>query len=241
MRFQGTIVSSLGVGHQKCHHGSKIKRLGRYHSMPPHKLALKAVALRQQLAIFKRKQPRPKLDRLDRMFWSVLRRLREGWSEALIIVKPETVVSCHRAGFHRFWRWRSLTDDSPFIFCGRSSRDATVQLLCCAGMNRDGRPVVDQSLEMSPWRERGRVLSLGVASLVLLSHLLDLSKVTGDSFRDAVTIPACDLQPHFSLRFYLQVEPRFLSTKWRPNQMFSRKQRNRDTRNAEIHWLGGRR
>jgi hypothetical protein len=31
----------------------------------------------------------------------------EGWSEALIIVKPETVVSWHRGGFRRFWRWRS--------------------------------------------------------------------------------------------------------------------------------------
>src|SRR6516164_7111842 len=75
--------------------------------LPRHKLALEAVALRQQLAVFKRKQPRPKLDRLDRLFWIVLRRLWEGWSETLIIVKPETVVSWHRAGFRRFWRWRS--------------------------------------------------------------------------------------------------------------------------------------
>jgi putative transposase len=75
--------------------------------LPHHKLALEAVALRQQLAVFKRKQPRPKLDRLDRLFWIVLRRLWEGWSEALIIVKPETVVSWHRAGFRLFWRWRS--------------------------------------------------------------------------------------------------------------------------------------
>ena len=75
--------------------------------LPRHKLALEAVALRQQLAVFKRKQPRPKLDRLDRLFWIVLRRLWEGWSEALIIVKPETVVSWHRAGFRLFWRWQS--------------------------------------------------------------------------------------------------------------------------------------
>jgi len=29
------------------------------------------------------------------------------WTEALIIVKPETVVSWHRAGFRLYWRWRS--------------------------------------------------------------------------------------------------------------------------------------
>ena len=72
-----------------------------------HKLALEAAALRQQLAVFKRKQPRPKLDPLDRLFWIVLRRLWDGWSGALIIVTPETVVSWHRAGFRLFWRWRS--------------------------------------------------------------------------------------------------------------------------------------
>src|SRR5437773_10061288 len=69
--------------------------------LPRHKLALEAVALRQQLAVFKRKQPRPKLHRLDRLLWIAHRRLWEGWSEALIIVKPETVVSWHRAGFRR--------------------------------------------------------------------------------------------------------------------------------------------
>jgi hypothetical protein len=29
------------------------------------------------------------------------------WSEALILVKPETVVAWHRAGFRLFWRFRS--------------------------------------------------------------------------------------------------------------------------------------
>jgi putative transposase len=65
------------------------------------------VALRQQLAVFKRKQARPKLRRLDRFFWVALRHLWSGWADALIIVQPETVVSWHRAGFRLFWSWRS--------------------------------------------------------------------------------------------------------------------------------------
>jgi hypothetical protein len=72
-----------------------------------HNLALEAVALRQQLAVYKRKQPRAKLDRFDRLFWVVLRRLWKDWSEALILVKPGTVVCWHRAGYRLFWRWRS--------------------------------------------------------------------------------------------------------------------------------------
>jgi putative transposase len=69
-----------------------------------HSLALEVVALRQQLAVWKRKQPRPKLKRLDRLFWITLCRLWTDWRKALLIVKPETVVSWHRAGFRLFWR-----------------------------------------------------------------------------------------------------------------------------------------
>src|SRR6202790_3591367 len=72
-----------------------------------HKLALEAIALRQQLAVYKRKQSRPKLRRVDRLFWITLRSVWPGWTQSLIIVKPETVVAWHRAGFRLFWRWRS--------------------------------------------------------------------------------------------------------------------------------------
>jgi hypothetical protein len=51
------------------------------------RLALEAVALRQQLAVYKRKHPRPKLRRSDRLFWIVLRRRSKHWSEALISVR----------------------------------------------------------------------------------------------------------------------------------------------------------
>jgi hypothetical protein len=61
--------------------------------LPRHQLALEAAALHQQLAVFKRKQTQPRLHRIDRRFWNVLRRVYSGWAEALIIVKPETVVS----------------------------------------------------------------------------------------------------------------------------------------------------
>jgi len=74
---------------------------------PRHQLALEAAALRQQLAVLKRNQTHLRLHRLDRFFWTALRRVYSGWAEALIIVKPETVVSWHRAGFPLFWRWRS--------------------------------------------------------------------------------------------------------------------------------------
>jgi putative transposase len=75
--------------------------------VPRHRLALEAVALRQQLAVYRRRQLRPKLNRFDGLFWVVVRQIWANWSEALILVKPETVVSWHRAGYRLFWRWRS--------------------------------------------------------------------------------------------------------------------------------------
>jgi hypothetical protein len=70
-------------------------------------LALEILALRQQVAVLKRKRSRPKLSRIDRLFWTALRSAWFRWAEVLLIVKPETVVSWHRAGFRLYWRWRS--------------------------------------------------------------------------------------------------------------------------------------
>jgi putative transposase len=72
-----------------------------------HSLAMEMIALRQQLAVYKRNQPRPQLNQCDRLFWVLVCRLWSEWSKALILVKPDTVVSWHRAGYRLFWRWRS--------------------------------------------------------------------------------------------------------------------------------------
>ena len=69
--------------------------------------ALEVLALRQQVAVLKRKRPRPRLGRLDRLFWTTLRRFWSRWTEVLVIVTPDTVVGWHRAGFRLYWRWRS--------------------------------------------------------------------------------------------------------------------------------------
>ena len=63
--------------------------------------------------MLKRKRPRPRLRSLDRLFWTLLRVTWSRWRDALLIVKPETVVGWHRAGFRLYWRWKSRTR------CGR--------------------------------------------------------------------------------------------------------------------------
>ena len=44
--------------------------------------ALEILTLRQQLMVLKRKHPRPKLERLDRIFWTTLRCCWSRWTEA---------------------------------------------------------------------------------------------------------------------------------------------------------------
>src|SRR2546422_3852729 len=70
-------------------------------------LALENLALRQQLAVWKARQPRPQLTAMDRMFWVVLSRLWKSWRHSLQVVRPETVVGWHRQGFRHYWAWKS--------------------------------------------------------------------------------------------------------------------------------------
>jgi hypothetical protein len=66
-------------------------------------LALENLALRQQLAVYKRTAPRPKLRPADRLFWAGLARVWTGWRQALVIVSPDTVVRWQRRRFREYW------------------------------------------------------------------------------------------------------------------------------------------
>ena len=75
--------------------------------------ALEILALRQQLAVYKRTAKRPVLRAHERVFWVWPSRVWTGWRSALIIVKPETVIAWHRRGFLLYWTWRSRRRRSP--------------------------------------------------------------------------------------------------------------------------------
>ena len=70
-------------------------------------LMLENLALRQQLAVFKARNPRPGLSAPDKLFWVLARRFWTGWRKARVVVTPETVVRWHRAGFRLYWTWLS--------------------------------------------------------------------------------------------------------------------------------------
>ena len=66
-------------------------------------LMLENLALRQQLAVLKRKHPRPRLRAFDKLFWVVVRHLWSDWEKSLLLVLPERVARRHQAGFKRYW------------------------------------------------------------------------------------------------------------------------------------------
>ena len=76
-------------------------------------LAFENLALRQQVAALKRERPRPPLDDFDRAFWIALKDSFADWADALIIVKPDTVVRWHRDAFRRHWAKLSRRDRHP--------------------------------------------------------------------------------------------------------------------------------
>ena len=104
--------------HRGCVGNSTLRRVTREHSCPNSSspllavirlfcqsrsdTALEVLALRQQVAVLKRKRPRPVLNPLDRLFWTTLRHFWCRSSDVLVSVKPKTVINWHRAGFRLF-------------------------------------------------------------------------------------------------------------------------------------------
>jgi putative transposase len=65
------------------------------------------LALRQQLAVYKRKSKKPLLRNRDRLFWSLLSWVWGDWISELVLVKPETVIRWKERQFRECWRRKS--------------------------------------------------------------------------------------------------------------------------------------
>src|ERR1700726_1807111 len=64
--------------------------------------------LRQQINVLRRTAPKKQtFSSIDRLIFVCLYRLVPGVRDALAIVKPETVIKWHRAGFRSYWSWKS--------------------------------------------------------------------------------------------------------------------------------------
>jgi putative transposase len=74
---------------------------------PRSSLVAENLFLRKQLAFYQERKAKPRrltdTARLALVLWARW----FDWRDALVIVKPETLIGWHRKGFRLFWRWKS--------------------------------------------------------------------------------------------------------------------------------------
>src|SRR5436853_187227 len=88
------------------------------------RLEAENVALRHQLIVLQRRvSGRVQLTNGDRLFLVMLYRWFPSILKAITIIRPETLVRWHRAGFRRYWRWKSRS------LGGRPQVDADLRAL----------------------------------------------------------------------------------------------------------------
>lgn len=113
-------------------------------------IELENLALRHQIGVLRRSAAkRPKFTPGDRMLWVWLSRVWNDWRSALAIVKPETVIAWHRAGFRLFWTWKGRHGQPGRPVLSREVQDLIRQM--CRENPRWGAP-----------RIHGELLKLGI-------------------------------------------------------------------------------
>jgi hypothetical protein len=114
------------------------------------RLEAENAALRHQLIVLRRKlRGRVKLANSDRWFFIQLYRWFPSILKVLTVIRPETLVRWHRAGFRSYWRWKSRS------LGGRPQIDSDLRALI-------RRMSVENSLWGAP-RIHGELLKLGFA------------------------------------------------------------------------------
>jgi putative transposase len=90
-------------------------------------LELELVALRHQVTV----QGRVQLFATDRLLWVWIYRIWPKALNAMVLVKPTTVVQWHRKGFRLYWHWRSLPRSPGRRKLGSATRDL-IRQMCLA-------------------------------------------------------------------------------------------------------------
>src|SRR6187455_53268 len=115
------------------------------------RVALEAeiLILRQQISVLRRTRPkRPPFISIDRLILGGVCRLFPKIYDAMAIVRPDTVIRWHRAGFRSYWRWKSRRR------CGRPTVPLEIRRL-----------IREMSLANPLWgapRIHGELLKLGI-------------------------------------------------------------------------------
>jgi hypothetical protein len=108
---------------ERCLQADLVALIGLFRSRAS--LQVEILTLRHQLNVLRRKSPqRLTFTSIDRLVFAGLYRLAPGVLDALKIVRPETVIRWHRAGFRVYWLCVPKTLN-PTIMVMKSAKDGT--------------------------------------------------------------------------------------------------------------------
>ena len=147
------------------------------------RLEAENTALRHQLIVLRRQvRGRVRLTKNDRLLFVQLYRWFPPILKVLTIIRPETLIGWHRAGFRRYWRWKSRSRG------GRPQIEADLRALI-------RRMSIENALWGAP-RIHGELLKLGfeVAQSTVAKFMV---KRRGRQVRDGA--PSCGTTRQTSL------------------------------------------
>src|SRR5262249_46831201 len=158
------------------------------------RLEAENAALRHQLMVLRRRlQGRIRLTNHDRWFLIQLYRWFPSILSVLTIVRPETLVRWHRAGFRCYWRWKSRSSG------GRPQIDTELRVLI-------RRISIDNPLWGAP-RIHGELLKLGfeVAQSSVAKYMVKRRRPPSQGWRTFLRNHAPDTSPWTCSLFQLSV------------------------------------
>src|SRR3954471_1812025 len=101
------------------------------------RLEAENAVLRHQLLVLRRKcRGRVRLTNFDRWIFVQLCRLFPSALQVLHVIRPETLVRWHRAGFRSYWRWKSRNRGGRRFSGGTMQRPALQRLLADIAASR---------------------------------------------------------------------------------------------------------
>ena len=112
--------------------------------------------LRQQLVILNRLVKKPRFTQADRLWLLLLASRVQSWKEALLILKPDTLLRWHRQGFRLFWRFKSRNRGGR----PRVTRETITLIQQIAGENRLWG--AEPQRRVPGERIRGELMKLGI-------------------------------------------------------------------------------
>jgi hypothetical protein len=157
------------------------------------------LTLRHQLNVLRRKSPhRLTFTSIDRLVFAGLYRLAPGVLAALKIVRPETVVRWHRAGFRAYWRWKSrprsglpAISNRPLFIAPHDFRSLAWDIAADCNTKQDTRELAARFIAPSSdpmWSEAAQ--EIFVACIVYLQA----TQGHGWGWRDLEAVATADLE-----------------------------------------------